>query len=236
MSRLDRVVTVGLEKRYERRRVLIDVDLELGPGLTALLGPNGAGKSTLLALLAGLARPSRGRVTWSAGDLELLPAEARAQVGYLGHEPGVYGELTAVENLELFAALSDVADPRARARAVLAEVGLEPDLAARPAAVLSRGAAQRLGLARALVADPALLLLDEPHAGLDVAGAAALRRVLGAAVAAGRVVVVVSHDLAALDGLCTAAVVLRGGRVAARRAPGTPLGQGELRDLLEART
>ncbi|HEY4393232.1 MAG TPA: heme ABC exporter ATP-binding protein CcmA [Polyangia bacterium] len=199
-------------KIYGGRRALADVSATFEPGrIASVIGPNGAGKSTLLGILSTLVAPSAGEVRW--GDERLGRGSAlRARIGYVGHEPGVYGDLTAAENLTLFADLHGVADPAARAAALLARVGLADVAADAPARTFSRGMVQRLALARALVHDPALLLFDEPAAALDPAGADWLATELAAERAAGRVVVLVTHDLGAAA-VADQVVILRRGRV-----------------------
>jgi len=201
-------------KTYGGRRALIDVSTTFAPGkVSVVLGPNGAGKTTLLGILSTLVPPSTGELRW--GDTPLgRSSPARARIGYVGHDPGLYGDLTARENLQLFAALHGVADPEARAGAMLARVGLGEADPEAPARTFSRGMQQRLALARALLPEPELLLFDEPSAALDPAGAAWLQTELSAERDAGRIVVLVTHDLDAAGAIAEHAVVLRRGRVA----------------------
>jgi heme exporter protein A len=207
-------ITVSrLSKRYGHQRALGGVDLELTAGVPcALLGPNGAGKSTLLGILSTLIRPTGGQVRY--GDGAQGGDALRRSIGVLAHSAFVYGELTAVENLEFYARLYDVADAPARASALLDEVGLDERARHRQARTYSRGMLQRLALARALLHDPEVLLLDEPFTGLDRSGAAALARTLVEAKAAGRIMVVVTHDLEAIADLTEHVVVLRRGKLA----------------------
>jgi heme exporter protein A len=207
-----RLSAVG--KTYGRHRALIDVSLTFQPAeVAAVLGPNGAGKSTLLSLLSTLAPPTTGAVHW--GDHRLGRGSAlRSRIGYVGHDPGVYGDLTAAENLRLFASLYGLGDPPALARALLDRVGLGDVRADAPARTFSRGMQQRLALARALLPEPDLLLFDEPGSALDPAGAAWLTTVVAAERAAGRIVVLVTHDLDAAAAVAEHVVVLRRGRVA----------------------
>ena len=159
----------GLEKRYGRKRVLAGVDVDLASGGFLLVtGPNGSGKTTLLRLCAGLALPTRG---------ELEVAVERAGLGYLGHEPLVYRELTAVENLELYGRLYRVAERRERIGMLLERFGLWEARNDRVASY-SRGMTQRLALCRVLLHEPTLLVLDEPYTALDAEGAALLDREL----------------------------------------------------------
>src|SRR3954451_3805179 len=143
----------GLAKRYGRKRVLANVDLDLAGGeLLLVTGPNGSGKTTLLRLLAGLAAPSGG---------ELEHAVEREQVGFLGHEPLVYRELSALENLDLFGRLYRLPERRERIGMLLERYGLW-DVRHERVGSYSRGMQQRLGLCRTLLHDPALLVPDEP--------------------------------------------------------------------------
>jgi ABC-type multidrug transport system ATPase subunit len=158
-----------LSKRYGFKRVLegLTFDLERG-GFLVVTGPNGAGKTTLLRMCAGLAIPT-------AGTLEVEPD--RSQIGFLGHEPLVYLELTALENLDLYGRLYRVPERRERIGMLLERFGLWESRRDR-ASALSRGQLQRLALCRALLHDPELLVLDEPFSALDEEGAALLDREL----------------------------------------------------------
>jgi heme exporter protein A len=205
------VAATGLTKRFGALTALADLDLEVAPGTAvAVLGPNGAGKSTLLRILAGLAKPTAGTVRY-AGDA--VRQRARARIGYIGHATFLYPALTARENLLFAARLHGVAAPRERAAALLAELGLVP-VADRAAGSFSRGLAQRLAVARALVHDPALLLLDEPFTGLDPLSADRLAERIAVLRAAQRALVLVTHDLARAAALADRALVLVDGRVA----------------------
>jgi heme ABC exporter ATP-binding subunit CcmA len=208
-----------VSKRFGPAVALEALDLELEPGASlGVLGPNGAGKSTLLRLLAGLARPSAGELQVD-GQSAHAPA-ARARVGYLGHATLLYAALTAFENLVLAGRLHGVAAPAERARALLEEEGLAA-AADRPVAGLSRGTAQRVAIARGLVHEPGLVLLDEPFTGLDRSAARRLAGRLERLREAGRTLVLVTHDVAQAAGLVDSVLVLVRGRVAHR-------GQGRL--------
>ena len=159
----------GLEKRYGGKRVLRGVSFDLGPaGFLLVTGPNGSGKTTLLRLCAGLAAPTAGQL-----DVEV----PRGRIGFLGHEPLVYRELTALENLELYGRLYRVPERRERIGMLLERFGLW-DARHDRAGSYSRGMMQRLALCRALLHEPDLLVLDEPYSGLDGQGAALLDREL----------------------------------------------------------
>ena len=159
----------GLERRYGDKRVLRGVQFDLArDGFLVVTGPNGSGKTTLLRLCAGLAVPSGG---------ELDVAIERGRIGYLAHEPLVYRELTALENLDLYGRLYRVPERRERTGMLLERFGLW-DARHERAGSYSRGMLQRLALCRTLLHEPSLLLLDEPHTGLDEEGAELLDREL----------------------------------------------------------
>jgi ABC-type multidrug transport system ATPase subunit len=172
----------NLSKRFGYKRVFDSVDVDLGAADFLLVtGPNGSGKTTLLRVLAGIAAPT-------GGDLDLPD---RAAVGYLGHEPLVYRELTPLENLHLFGRLYRVPERAERIGMLLERFGLW-DVRAERVSTFSRGMQQRLGLCRVLLHDPALVILDEPFNALDTAGAELLDRTLDEL--AGRALVVATHD------------------------------------------
>jgi len=207
----------GLSKRFGPLPALRALDLTLRAGkCLAVLGPNGAGKSTLLRLVAGLARPSAGSVE-VAGTGRDRQARRRA-VGLIGHTTFLYPALTARENLELAARLYDVAEPAARAEALIGEHGLEV-VAERRAGALSRGWGQRVAIARARVHEPALLLLDEPFSGLDPRAADALAERLSLLSGSGRSAILVTHDLARASALADRILVLGRGLSREIQAP-----------------
>jgi heme exporter protein A len=193
----------GLERRYGERVALAGVSARVEAGQTlAVLGGNGAGKTTLLRVLAGLLRPHGGAVRVLDADLPGERWKLPGQVGYLGHDPLLYRDLTGRENLRYHARLHSV--PEARVGTVLGQVGMERR-ADDPIRELSRGMVQRIAVARAVLHEPPLLLLDEPRANLDPAAAELLEPLIGRA--SGRTRVLVSHDVA--GALAEADVVLR---------------------------
>ncbi len=202
-------VTVHYAGQPAGTNALCDVTLSVGRGERLLLiGPNGAGKTSLMRVLSGLLRPSSGTVAVGG-----LPAQkARRLVGVVGHHTYLYSELTAEENLRFYADLYGVANPAERARTLLEEVGMLP-LANERVDHLSRGQQQRIAVARALVHDPPVLLLDEPDTGLDLAAFERLERLV---VRGDRTVVVTTHNLAAGVRLGTRAIVLDRGAAAER--------------------
>jgi ABC-type multidrug transport system ATPase subunit len=174
----------GLGRSFGTKRVLRDLDLDVAArDLLVVTGPNGSGKSTLLSLCAGLLVPT-------AGQLEV--EVDRSRIGYLAHEPLVYRELTALENLDLYGRLYRVPERRERIGMLLERYGLWEARRER-VATFSRGMQQRLALCRALLHEPELVLLDEPYAGLDEEGAALLDAEL-AALAGTRTLLLATHD------------------------------------------
>jgi heme exporter protein A len=147
------------------------------------------------------------------GGGQLGSRQLRQHIGVLAHSSFVYGELTGLENLHFYGRLYGVADVAERARTLLDEVGLDDKARDRAARTYSRGMLQRLALARALLHDPRILLLDEPFTGLDRAGSAALARALAAAKQQGRILLVVTHDFESIAGFTDHVVVLRRGRI-----------------------
>ena len=186
----------GLERRYGAKRVLRGLDLDVARGDFVLVtGPNGSGKTTLLRLCAGLAAPTAGEL-----DVDV----DRARVGFLAHEPLVYPQLTALENLDLYGRLYRVAERRERIGMLLERFGLW-DARSDRVSTFSRGMLQRLALCRTFLHEPELVFLDEPYAGLDEGGAELLDREL-ADRGPRATFLVATHDPARLSPLATATV------------------------------
>jgi len=187
-----------LGKRYGEKRVLRGIDLVLPRGgFLVVTGANGAGKTTLLRICAGLAQPTDGTIERSA---------TRAQVGYLGHEPLVYRELTALENLELYGCLYRVPERRERIGMLLERFGLWEARHDRVGSY-SRGMTQRLALCRVLLHEPELLVLDEPYSALDEAAAELLDAQL-AELRGERTFLVSTHDPSRVESLASARLAL----------------------------
>lgn len=196
----------GLVQRFGRTPALRGVDLDLAAGeRLAVLGDNGAGKTTLLRLLATASRPASGELRLFGFDAVRHRAALRPRIGWLAHQPGLYPALTALENLAFFCALHGL--PGRRAQECLTLLGLEAD-AGRPASELSRGRQQRLAIARSLLHDPELWVLDEPDTSLDAAGRELLGRLAG-----GRTVVLATHDRELAARLCGRTIELREGTI-----------------------
>jgi heme exporter protein A len=198
----------GLERRYGERVALAGVSVRLDEGQTlAVLGGNGAGKTTLLRVLAGLLRPHGGTARVLGAELPAERWRLPGKVGYLGHEPLLYRELSGRENLRYHARLHGVDEQRVAS--VLTQVGMERR-ADDPVRELSRGLVQRLAVARAVLHEPPLLLLDEPRANLDPAAAELLEPLIGRP--SGRTRVLVSHDVQGALAESDAVLRLRRGR------------------------
>ena len=197
---------------------LAGADLSVERGEVVLVrGPNGAGKSTLLHLCAGLLRLSEGHGDVLGCDLGADRAAVRRRVGLLGHDTALYGELTAAENLELWARASRVDE--ADVPGALERLGLPPRLRDVSTDRLSAGQRRRVALAAIVVRRPELWLLDEPHAGLDSEGREIVDNVVSAAAAAGAAVVMASHETGPAGDLATRTVTMAGGTLAEGLGP-----------------
>jgi heme exporter protein A len=208
------IVVKGLVKAFGLRPVLRDVTFSIASGsVVALLGLNGSGKTTLLRLLSGLSRQTAGSITIGGWSLPQEAAAVRAQLGVVAHLPLLYDDLTASENLKFFAQLYGLEQSASRITTVLDRVGLLKQ-ANELVRTFSRGMQQRLAIARAMLHDPAVYLLDEPYTGLDVSGAEMLDGLLREWKAANRTVVISLHDLPRVDH-ADQVLILSRGKVAA---------------------
>jgi len=211
------ILAKGITKSYGRARVLAGVDLEVRKGdRYVLFGPNGSGKTTLVKVLSTLMRPDSGELQLFGSPLgdDLRPV--RARVGVLSHEPYLYAELTAWENLDFYARLYGIKDRADLVKASLREFGLLHRAHDR-AGTLSQGMRQRLGLARALLHNPELVLLDEPYAGLDLGAQEMLSELLVRMSKGGRTVLCITHDMQKGFAIATRVGALAGGRIALQR-------------------
>jgi ABC-type multidrug transport system ATPase subunit len=201
-------------RHFGRFAALRGVTANFAPGkLYVILGENGAGKSTLLRIMAGLLLPTRGsvRVLGSENLREIAP-----RMGYMGHAPLLYDELTAQENLKYFGGLYGLKD-QSRFVAAIRRVGLDPELKRR-VGQYSQGMRQRISLARAIVHDPDLLLLDEPFSNVDVSSAREMARLLGEMRDGGKTIFVVTHQAALMAPVADECLVISAGRLVAREA------------------
>jgi ABC-type multidrug transport system ATPase subunit len=206
------VVVTDLVKQFGRFAALRGVSAEFAPGrLYAILGDNGAGKTTLLRALAGLTRPTRGSISvLGTTDLRAVCS----QLGYMAHPSLLYDEISGMENLRYFAHLYGISDA-ARCASVITAVKLDPTLA-RPIGQYSQGMRQRMSLARALLNDPKILLLDEPFSNVDVRSALDMVGLLTHLRAAGKTLFVVTHQAALLEGAADEFVLMEAGQIVRR--------------------
>ncbi len=206
----------ALSKVYGGMPVLRGLSFSVRRGeFVALLGANGSGKSTLLRLLCGLSKPSAGAIRIGGWEMPREAMAVRAQIGLVAHQPLLYENLTARENLEFFGKLYGIerAERERRIAAQLRQAGLlkRADSLAR---AFSRGMKQRLSIARATLHQPALLLLDEPFSGLDQRAAQRLHELLASATKDGRTIIMSTHQLERIPPAAGRALVLAGGRIA----------------------
>jgi heme exporter protein A len=208
-----------LTKAFGHQVALRGADLSVADGeFLALFGPNGAGKTTLIRIMASLMRPTSGTVRMRGEDLFKVATSLRRRIGLISHNPLLYGDLTPDENLRFFARMYDLPgsgpdSAPARIDSVLEQVGL----AARrrdPVRTFSRGMVQRLAIARAILHDPEIMLLDEPYTGLDLQAADMLRSVLQELAGLNRTVVLTTHNLEQGLEMCDRAAILNRGRIA----------------------
>ncbi|MBV9021690.1 MAG: ABC transporter ATP-binding protein [Ktedonobacteraceae bacterium] len=205
----------NISKRYHKVNALTDFSLEIAPGsIYGLIGPNGAGKTTLLRILAALIVPSAGQVWFDNEEISQSPAVIRSKVGYMPDFFGVYPDLTVVEYLEFYAGIYAI--PRKKHARIVTDLLELVDLSGKRDAfveTLSRGMKQRLCLARALVHDPDVLLLDEPASGLDPRARVELRELLRTLQSMGKTILISSHILLELAEMCTDVAIMQGGRL-----------------------
>ncbi len=204
----------GVTKRFAHVWALRGIDLELRRGrCLGIFGANGAGKTTLLNILATLTRPSSGQVTIAGYDGVREVDKIRPRLGVLGHRTYLYGDLTAGENLQFYGRLFGVPNRHRRSQELLHSVGLDPDSQQR-VRTFSRGMQQRLAIARVLLHEPELLLLDEPYTGLDQHAVGRLQSLLDDLQAAERTIILSTHDLALGLAVCDEILIQSRGRVA----------------------
>jgi ABC-type multidrug transport system ATPase subunit len=205
------IVVKGLIKQFGRFAALRGVSAEFDAGkFHVILGDNGAGKTTLMRALAGLAHPTRGTVS----ILGKTPHEACREIGYMAHPSLLYDEMSGLENLRYFARLYDIAG-NSRCEQVIRSVGLDPGLL-RPVGTYSQGMRQRMSLARAILHDPKILLLDEPFSSVDVPSAREMVSLLKGMRDAGKTIFVVTHQAPLVDGVADEFVWMQAGQIVDR--------------------
>jgi len=209
------IETFKLSKYYGDLAALVDLDLQIAEGtIFGFIGPNGAGKTTTMRILATLLEPTRGRATIDGLDVRLQGKEVRRRVGYMPDFMGVYDDLKVFEYLEFFAAAFDI--DRTKRKGIVGGVLELTDLQGkRTAAVdsLSRGMQQRLGLARVLIHDPKVLILDEPASGLDPRARIEIRELLRELKRMGKTIMISSHILSELEEICDHIGIIEQGRL-----------------------
>jgi heme exporter protein A len=221
------VATYELARLFGRSAALAGVSLRVQPGASvALLGPNGAGKTTLLRILATSLQPSFGRAEVLGIDIGKRPDLVRGRVAYLSHANGLYDDLTAAENLRFAAAMRGIDNPSAAAGAALGEIGLAVEADHRVRG-FSAGMRRRLALGRLLLADPSVVLLDEPHAALDADGMALVDRLLARWREAAVTVLVASHQADRVTRLADGWARLDGGLLLEVGGSGVSIGAGQ---------
>ncbi len=203
----------GLTKSFGPLEALRGVDLEIKKGeFYTLFGPNGAGKTTFIKILSTLAKPASGKLTINGHDAVKSPEKARAVIGVISHDPFLYENLSAFENIRFFGALYGVSGTDDRARELIDRVGLgrrAHDLVRN----FSRGMKQRLAVARAIVHDPAILLLDEPYTGLDQHGAGVFGEMLSMLKTGSRTILMTTHNIEEGLDRSDRVGILAGGRI-----------------------
>jgi ABC-2 type transport system ATP-binding protein len=205
----------GLSRWFEELRAVDGVTFSVAPGeVLGLLGPNGAGKTTTLRCLAGIARPTAGRIRIAGHDLSTAPVEAKRALAYLPDEPRLFEYLTVKEHLNLVARLWQVEGWEATGQALLEELDLAGKDAALPGE-LSRGMKQKLSIACGLLHAPRVIVLDEPLTGLDPLAIRKVKDTLRARAAGGTAILLSSHLLPLVEELCDRILVIAGGRMAA---------------------
>jgi len=207
------IVAESVTKSFGYIQALRGIDLKIKKGeFVTVFGPNGAGKTTLIKLLATLTKPTSGKVSISNHDIKKEPDKVRALIGVISHDPYLYGNLSALENIGFFASLYGISQPKEKAIQVIKQVGLESrmhDLVR----TFSRGMQQRLAVARATVHEPKILLLDEPYTGLDQHGARIFGELLKWLKRENRTIVMTTHNLTEGLEISDRVAIIDGGKI-----------------------
>ncbi|WP_280772240.1 heme ABC exporter ATP-binding protein CcmA [Salipaludibacillus daqingensis] len=208
------IETIGITKTIGEKMILRGVNLRINQGESvAILGTNGAGKSTWLKIVAGLLKQSSGDVLLDGVPRKKDDYSKQQRMGYLGHQSFLYEAFSPVENLHFFAKLYQLKSPDERIHKLIDDVGLS-FFKHEPIRSFSRGMIQRLAIARAILHEPNVLLLDEPHTGLDQQAVSLFNRLLLDLKAEGVTIIMVTHDFPQISTICDRAVILRKGRIA----------------------
>lgn len=203
----------GLTKQADNKLILRGIDLSIKQGETvAILGPNGAGKSTLLKVLATLIKPTTGQVMINGLNLKKNQLEIKKLFGYLPHSSLLYDQYSPLENLVFFGKLYGIKNPEKRATELVKEVGLSFFLN-EPVKNFSRGMIQRIAIGRAIVHDPKILYLDEPHTGLDQGAIAILNNVIVSMKEKGTTTLMVTHDFKQAAEICDRILIMKNGKI-----------------------
>jgi heme ABC exporter ATP-binding subunit CcmA len=219
----------NLSKTFGTNIVLRNINLRIEKGeFLTIFGPNGAGKTTLIKIISTLVNPTYGKVVIDGTDIKENPIEIRKKIGVISHDTFLYHELTATENLLFFGKMYGTSDIEARINDLLKQVGLSYRRNDR-VRTFSRGMKQRLSIARALIHDPPVLLLDEPYTGLDQHASATFDRILSGTNANDKTRVLISHDIERGISLCDRAIILTDGHIVHE------MSESEIRNLLQCR-
>lgn len=203
----------NMTKLLGDKLVLRNITLTLEKGeILAVIGPNGAGKSTFFKCTVGLLQPTSGEILLEGKTVKKNSGEVKQKIGFLGHESFLYNTLSPLENLKFYGKLYKVKDLDRKANELLKEVGLYlfRDM---PIRSFSRGMMQRLAIARVLLPDPEILMLDEPHTGLDQEAVALLNRIIKSKRDSGTSILIISHDFEQVHALADRVAVLRKGKI-----------------------
>lgn len=213
------LVATGIRAGYRGRPILHDVDLRYGPGLHILLGPNGAGKTTLFRVLVGVLRPEDGSVLVAGHDPH-TEVGAKKLIGFAGHRAALVPRLSVVDNLRYWARVLSLppGDREDRVQSLISSFALD-DFTHQRAGTLSRGQSQRVAIAKALLSDPPLLILDEPTSGMDPEAASRLRKQLRVFADDGRTLLISTHELAEASDLADDVTILHHGKILAAGRP-----------------
>jgi len=218
-----------LTKSFGTNVVLRNINLRIENGeFLTIFGPNGAGKTTLIKIMSTLVSPTSGKIVVDGLDIRENPIEVRKKIGVISHETYLYHELTAAENLRFFGRMYDTPDVENRIDELIKQVGLTYRKNDR-VRTFSRGMKQRLSIARALIHDPPILLLDEPYTGLDQHATATFDRILGGMNAHEKTRVLISHDIEHGISMCDRAIILTNGHIAHE------MSEDEIKNLLQCR-